>query len=200
MAHHLQSTWGLEGDDGLGATKVLSFQTPCTLQLWLSTLFTPIIWQKQTAFACTSTICQETCDRPKQYSDGTCVMDTVSSPNYTIIPIINFIHQNSIDSFVGKWPIQSICQLDLSLHNKHRFYLDTSQPSNYHTHRWGWLCSPWIPYPFCLHWRLSRAMPCHCDQKQQVSCLPCPPQWHWQSWEHHWSSRAGGHFGGLGHC
>ena len=86
VAHHLQGTWALEGDNGFGAIKVLSFQTPCTLQWWLSTLFTPITWQKQTAFACT--ICQETCDRPKWYSDGACVMDTVSSPNCIIIPII----------------------------------------------------------------------------------------------------------------
>ena len=69
------STWGLEGDNSLGATRVLSFQTLCALQWQPSTPFTPVTWQEKTAFSHPSTIRQATCHRPKWYSDGAHVMD-----------------------------------------------------------------------------------------------------------------------------
>ena len=75
MAHHSRGTWGLEGDNGLGATKVV-----------VSTHFklhVPYHDDGRQARLCpsldgtrrplpvrlVSTVRQETCDRPKRYGD-----------------------------------------------------------------------------------------------------------------------------------
>ena len=72
QAHHSWGMWGLEGNNGLGATKVMYSITMMAVK--------PVTWQNQTAFSHMSTIHQETCDRPKQYGDSSCVTDMVSSP------------------------------------------------------------------------------------------------------------------------
>ena len=55
--------------------QLISCQNPCTLPWWPSTPFMPVIWQKQMAFSCMSTICQENRDRPKRYGDSACLTD-----------------------------------------------------------------------------------------------------------------------------
>ena len=67
VAHHSRGTWGLEGDNGLGATNLMSKSVYPTM--------TAVIWRKQTAFSCTSTVRQESSDRPKQYGDSAHLTD-----------------------------------------------------------------------------------------------------------------------------